>query len=220
MRASLLQRSFLEAAGTALLSYSIARAGHASLDSFQQAWLIGLTVCLLIHTCGRLSGAHFNPAVSLLLHQQRHGWRGLLHGEGARETLCYSLAQILGALLAFRLDPWLPTDATVFRLEAFVPELIFSAVLLFLIQAWSHEGRICPFAQPLAGVVIGSGLVVLVLLGGLTGSGIYNPAIALAMAWTRGVAGITPLIFAQLLAVPLVISLGTWIRSNSEGTGN
>ncbi len=217
MSSSLLQRSLLEAAGTTLLGYTIARAGHATLDSFQQAWLIGLTVCLLVHICGRISGAHFNPAVTLLLNQQLHGWRGLLRGEGARETLAYVLAQILGALLAFRLDPWLPPVATGFRADAFVPELIFSSVLLVLIQAWSREGRICPFAQPLAGVVIGTGLVVLVLLGGLTGSGIYNPAIALAMAWGRGVGGVLPLIGAQLLAVLLVVGLGSWARSSDHG---
>lgn len=57
-----------------------------------------------------------------------------------------------------------------FRLEASVPELIFRSVLVILIQAWSHAGRICPSPQPLAGVVIGTGHVVLMLLGGLTGS--------------------------------------------------
>lgn len=217
MSASLLQRSLLEAGGTALLGYSIARAAHASLDGFQQAWLIGLTVCLLVHTCGRISGAHFNPAVTLLLHQQRYGWRGLLRRDGACETLSYAVAQIAGALLAFRLDPWLPPPATGFSPEAFVPELIFSFVLLVLIQAWSREGRICPFAQPLAGVVIGTGLVALVLLGGLTGSGIYNPAIALAMLWARGIAGVGPLIVAQLLAVLLVLLLGAWFRSGRPG---
>lgn len=217
MSASLLQRSLLEAAGTTLLGYSIASAGHAPLDGFEQAWLIGLTVCLLVHTCGRISGAHFNPAVTLLLHQRVHGWRGLLRGEGARETLGYVVAQIVGALVAFRLDPWMPPVATGFRAEAFLPELIFTSVLLVLIQAWSREGRICPFAQPLAGVVIGTGLVVLVLLGGLTGSGIYNPAIALAMAWGRGISGVLPLIAAQLLAVVLVLGLGTWFRT---GNGN
>ena len=217
MAANLLQRSLLEGGGTALLGFTIARASHGGLDAFQQAWLIGLTVCLLIHTCGRLSGAHFNPAVTLLLHHQRYGWRGLVTGEGARETLAYGLAQILGAVLAFRLDPWGPPVGQAFTAAAFVPELVFSAILLALIQAWSREGRLCPFAQPLAGVVLGSGLVVLVLLGGLTGSGLYNPAIALAMSWIRGIGGVWPLIGAQLLAVVVLIVLGPWFRLEAEG---
>jgi len=209
---SLLQRSVVEGAGTALLGFAIARAGHSALDSFQQAWLIGLTLCLLIHTCGRLSGAHFNPAVTLLLQQQRFGWRGCLRGEAGRETLAYGLAQLIGAVVAFRLDPWIPQTGQVFQAAAFLPELVFSFILLTLIQAWSREGKICPFAQPLAGVVLGLGLVALVLLGGLTGSGIYNPAIAVAMAVGRGVEGIGPLILAQLLAAGLVVLLGPLFR--------
>ena len=218
MAHNLLQRSVVEGAGTALLGFAIARAGHSGLDGFQQAWLIGLTLCLLIHTCGRLSGAHFNPAVTLLLQQQRVGWRGCLRGEAGRETLAYGLAQVIGALLAFRLDPWIPQTSQVFQATAFLPELVFSVVLLTLIQAWSREGKICPFAQPLAGVVLGLGLVALVLLGGLTGSGIYNPAIAVAMAVGRGAEGIGPLIGAQLLATVLVVVLGPLFRAVPDHT--
>jgi glycerol uptake facilitator-like aquaporin len=219
MGLALLQRTVLEGAGTALLGFAVARAAHSSLDGFQQAWLIGLTLCLLIHTCGRLSGAHFNPAVTLLLQHQRHGWRGVLLGPGGRETLAYGLAQVLGAMMAFRLDPWIPPAGQGFGATAFLPELVFSFILFGLIKAWSREGKICPFAQPLAGVVLGVGLVVLVLLGGLTGSGVYNPAIAVAMALGRGVGGIAPLIAAQFLAALLLIALSPLFQPTLAADG-
>lgn len=205
MTLNLARRALIEAIGTATLAFALVRLGHGGFGPFEQAWGIGLTVCLLIHLFGRLSGAHFNPAVTLLLNQQRFGWRGLYRGQGLLETVAYWVAQVLAAVLVFRLDP-LSTAPASFGWAGVVPELIFSAGLLGLILVWSHEGKICPFAQPLSGVVIGLGLVVLVLLGGLSGSGLYNPAIALALI-SQGARGVLPMIAAQLLAALALMGL-------------
>jgi glycerol uptake facilitator-like aquaporin len=205
MPLSLARRALLEAIGTATLAFAIVRLGHSGLSSFEQAWAIGLTLCLLIHLLGRLCGAHFNPAVTLMLNQQRFGWPGLLQGQGLRETAVYWLAQVLAAVAVFRLDP-VATVPPAFNAAGVLPELIFSAVLFALILVWSHEGKICPFAQPLSGVVIGLGLVVLVLLGGLSGSGLYNPAIAAGLI-SQGGRGVLPMVVAQLLAALLLMRL-------------
>jgi glycerol uptake facilitator-like aquaporin len=207
---SLVRRALLEAMGTALLAFAIVRLGHSSFGPFEQAWGIGLTLCLLIHLLGRLCGAHFNPAVTLLLNQQRFGWHGLWRGQGLRETGAYWLAQILAAVAVFRLDP-LATVPPPFSWGGVVPELIFSAALYGLILAWSREGKICPFAQPLSGVVIGMALVALVMLGGLSGSGLYNPAIAAGLI-SQGGRGILPMIAAQLLAAVLLMRWPSPIR--------
>ena len=209
MPLTLARRAVLEAIGTATLAFAIVRLGHSGFGPFEQAWAIGLTLCLLIHLFGRLCGAHFNPAVTLLLNQQRFGWRGLLHGQGMRETAVYWLAQVLAAVAVFRLDP-LATVPPPFNGAGVVPELIFSAALFGLILVWSREGKICPFAQPLSGVVIGLALVVLVVLGGLSGSGLYNPAIAAGLI-SQGGRGVLPMIGAQLLAVLLVL----WLQFRS-----
>lgn len=205
MPLTLARRALLEAIGTATLAFAIVRLGHSRFGPFEQAWTIGLTLCLLIHLLGRLCGAHFNPAVTLLLNQQRFGWQGLLRGQGLRETGAYWLAQVLAALAVFRLDPLATTPAP-FHGAGVVPELIFSAALYGLILVWSHEGKICPFAQPLSGVVIGLALVALVLLGGLTGSGLYNPAIGAGLI-SQGGRGVLPMLGAQLLATLLVLLL-------------
>jgi len=55
MPLSLARRALLEAIGTATLAFAIVRLGHSGLSSFEQAWAIGLTLCLLIHLLGRLA---------------------------------------------------------------------------------------------------------------------------------------------------------------------
>jgi glycerol uptake facilitator-like aquaporin len=105
----------------------------------------------------------------------------------------------------FRLDP-LATVPPPFTGAGVVSELIFSAALYGLILVWSREGKICPFAQPLSGVVIGLALVALVVLGGLSGSGLYNPAIAAGLI-SQGGRGVLPMIGAQLLAALLIMRL-------------
>ena len=199
---TLFQRAAMEGAGTVLLAFTISRAASGQLSSFEQACMIGLTLSLLIHLCGRLSGAHFNPAVTLLLQHQRWGWAGLGRGVVWRECFAYGVAQLIGARVGFAFDP-LAAAPEPLALGGVVPEFAFSIALFALILVWSHEGRICPFAQPLAGVVIGLGLVV---LGGLTGSGLYNPAIALALV-ARGGEGVLPLVASQLLAALALMAL-------------
>ena len=89
-----------------------------------------------------------------------------------------------------------------------------SSALFGLILRWSREGRICPVSQPLSGLVIGSGLSVLVLLGGLTESGIYNPAMAIALA-VKGMDGSILAIVNEFMAAGLLLLyLPPWPRSS------
>ena len=85
-----------------------------------------------------------------------------------------------------------------------MPEVLFSLALYSLILRWSDEGRICPFAQPLSGIVIGLGLGFLALIGGLSQSGIYNPAIAIGLA-SNGMSGVVTAIAGQLIAVVVLL---------------
>ena len=205
MRNTLTGRCLVEALATGFLSFAISRVSHSNHNEFEQAIVIGLTLALLIHLCGRFSGAHFNPLVSFMLNRQRFGrgaWSSRLFW---RETLGYSGAQCVGAVVGFRLDPPLETGA-VFANSAFAPELCFSFALLSLILVWSREGRVCPFSQPLSGVVVGMGLSSLIVLGGLTECGVYNPAVSLALI-TDGAQGVSLLMLAQSVSLGLLILL-------------
>ena len=205
MKNSLTGRCLVEALATGFLSFAISRISHSNNNNFEQAIVVGLTLSLLIHLCGRFSGAHFNPLVSFMLNGQRFGNRAWSSSMFWRETIGYSVAQCVGAVVGFRLDPPEETGV-VFSNAAFAPELCFSIALLALILTWSREGRVCPFSQPLSGVVIGMGLSGLVVLGGLTECGVYNPAISLALM-TEGAHGIPLLVLAQGLALGLLVLL-------------
>lgn len=90
---------FAEAMGTALLTLAAAGAGAASGSigglmggGGNGAWGAGLTLVVLVLVFGPVSGAHFNPAVSVGL---------MLNGRLAKTKLVpYIVAQLLGATVA------------------------------------------------------------------------------------------------------------------------
>ena len=214
MTMPLWQRTALEAFGTGFLAFTVGRLGSSEFNGFEQAIVIGLCLAMLIHLMGRATGAHFNPAVTLLLNAQRFGRARLLSRGALRESVAYISAQLLGATVGLGLNPF-DRPINDFALDAWLPEFVFSFVLFGLILRWSSEGRICPVAQPLSGLVIGSGLSVLVLLGGLTNSGIYNPAMAIAFAF-KGMGGSIMAIVDQFLAAGLMLLLLTSQPQSSD----
>ena len=214
MTMPLWQRTALEAFGTGFLAFAVGRLGGSEFSGFEQAIVIGLCLALLIHLMGRATGAHFNPAVTLLLNAQRFGRARLISRDARRESVAYIAAQLLGATVGLGLNPF-DRPINDFALDAWLPEFVFSFVLFGLILRWSSEGRICPVAQPLSGLVIGSGLSVLVLLGGLTNSGIYNPAMAIAFA-VKGMGGSIIAIVDQFLAAGLMLLLLTSQPQSSD----
>lgn len=214
MTPPLIQRSGLEAIGTALLAFTIGRVGSSDLNGFEQAMAIGLCLTLLIHVIGRFSGAHFNPGVTLVLTHQRYGRSAFRSAESWMEAGSYIIAQIIGALIGFALNPSSSAGGA-FVLDGLVPEVIFSLAFYALVLRWSEEGRLCPFAQPLSGIVIGAGLGFLALVGGLSKSGIYNPAIAVGLT-SHGMNGALLAIIGQLVAVVALVLLTPAPQSSAD----
>ena len=134
MTLSLIQRSGLEAVGTALLVFTIGRVGRSDLNGFEQAISIGLCLTLLIHVIGRFSGAHFNPAVTVLLTVQRYRQQAFRSAESWFEAGSYITAQIIGALIGFALTPAASAGGA-FALDGLIPEALFSLAFFALILA-------------------------------------------------------------------------------------
>ena len=80
--------------GTGIMGVNLA-GGNLAIVLFANAFATGLILYLLITVLGPVSGAHMNPAVSLLF-----ALRGDL---GPRRALAYVGAQVIGALLAVAL---------------------------------------------------------------------------------------------------------------------
>ena len=189
MSATALRRGLLaEALGTAglvlfgtgaiIVNDQTGALGHGGV-----AAAFGLAVAVLIQAFGPVSGAHFNPAVTLAF------WAaGRFAG---RRVLPYTGAQVAGALLASGLLRLLaPTSPTLGATlpahgagEALAVELVLSFWLVLLILQVAHGSR---EQGLLAGLTIGAAVGLEALVGGPLSGASMNPARSLAPALLSG----------------------------------
>jgi glycerol uptake facilitator-like aquaporin len=196
---SLPERILLELLGSFCLAYAVITSfALQASPNFITFLSIGLALIFLIHLFGRSSGAHFNPSVSLMFFGQntlanpRNLWANLI------AFLGYAAAQVSGAWLGFHSRAFSPQSGP-FSLRSTFIEFGMTIALLWLIHAWSDEGRICPEARPLSGFVVGSGLTSLLFLGFADSVGILNPAFTLTFVGL-GAQGLEQIFVLQLLA--------------------
>jgi glycerol uptake facilitator-like aquaporin len=217
MRAPLPRRLLAEFIGTAALLAVIVGSGHmgemlaqgnAAIALLANSTATGLALYVLIVLFAPISGAHFNPAVSLALVLRRAmGWR---------EMLAYLPVQIFGAILGvvlahlmFGLDPVAIGTRVRTGPGLWLSETVATVGLLLTILL-GHRAR--PAQVPaLVGAYIAAAYW-------FTASTAFaNPAVTIARALTTTFAGIRPIdvpgfILAQLLgtvvALPLAAALG------------
>ena len=147
------------------------------------AAVFGMVVLAMIHALGDVSGAHFNPAVSLAF------WRaGRLPG---RDAARYAAAQCAGALAAAAaLRLLFPEHATLgatipagSMLQSFGLEAILSFLLIMVILGVAHGAR----EQGLmAGVAVGGTVALEAMFGGPVSGASMNPARSLGPALVSG----------------------------------
>lgn len=187
---ALSRRAAAEAIGTFALVF--AGAGAIITDSQRGGALgavgvglvFGLVILAAIAALGHVSGAHFNPAVSVSFWLTRH-----LPG---REAATYVVAQVAGALAAALLLwvvwPDRPADlgATVPSIavgRALLLEAVMSALLMLVIISVATDTRA---VGPPAAIAIGATVALDAMFGGpLTGASM-NPARSLGPAIVSG----------------------------------
>lgn len=185
---SLMRRAGAEAIG----AFGIVTAGcgaimvntmTGSLGHVGVALTFGLTVAVMIAATGHLSGAHFNPAVTVAFAVTRHfPWR---------EVPVYIAGQLLGAVggaltlqLLFgpvaNLGSTLPAGSA---LQSFGLEVLLTAALMFVIIAVATDTRA---VGELAALAIGFTVAVDAMWGGPISGASMNPARSFGPALVSG----------------------------------
>lgn len=155
-----------------------------SLSGLAIPLVFGLVIAVMIYSVGHISGAHFNPVVTLAFAVTRHF--------PPLKVLGYVAAQFLGALFASFLHhiflsnvdhDFGMTQTVLPQMAALGLEFLFSFFLMFVIMAVATDTRA---VGEMAGLAIGGIVAVCAFFGGpLTGASM-NPARSLGPALMAG----------------------------------
>jgi aquaporin NIP len=165
-------------AGAIMVDAKTGALGHVGV-----AITFGLVIMAMIYAVGHVSGAHFNPAVSLAFALSRHfPWP---------RVAAYWAAQVAGALLAAILlrgslgnvahvGATLPSGS---QRQSFVWEVLLTFFLMFVIMAVATDTRAVGEAAALA---VGGTVALDAMFGGPISGASMNPARSLGPALVSG----------------------------------
>lgn len=143
----------------------------------------GATLTAMVYACGHVSGAHFNPAVTLAI---------FIRGKcAARDIPGYIIGQVAGAMLAVVTSAYLLGEMDVAAIQRdpvlFVPGVLaefigtFALCWVILNVAFSNATK----GNSYYGLAIGLTVTgCSYLLSGVSGAA-FNPAVALSMSFTE-----------------------------------
>ncbi|KAI5384860.1 nodulin-26 [Lathyrus oleraceus] len=207
-----LQKLIAEVVGTYFLIFAgcasiIVNKNHdnaVTLPGIAIVW--GLALVVLIYSLGHISGAHFNPAVTIAFASTR--------SFPLLQVPAYITAQVLGATIAsgtLKLifsgthDQFSGTLPSGSNLQTFVFEFIITFYLMFIICGVATDSRAI---GELAGIAIGSTLLLNVIISGPITGASMNPVRSLGPAFMhseyRG-------IWIYLISPVLGAVAGAWV---------
>ena len=215
MKASLAQRLAAEALGTAFLVATVVGSGimaerltrDVALELLANTLPTGAILVVLITILGPISGAHFNPAVSLVFAVKRE--------LAARETALYVAVQIAGGVmgtvaahLMFALPMMAPSMKARTGLALWFAEWVATFGLIVTIHAGIRFAR--------SSVPWLVGLYITAAYWFTASTSFANPAVAIARSLTDTFSGIRPIdvpgfIVAQLVGALCGMALSGWL---------
>lgn len=159
---------FTEILGTFFLTLVVAFTGSP--------FAIGAVLVALVYAGGHISGAHYNPSVSLA--------QFIAKRITAKELFFYSLSQILGAVLAvvtfaliIRFPFTVSPNSEASTLQVFMFELIFTFILAYIVLSVTTKTlKNNQFFGLAIGLVLMAGVFSAVNISGA----VFNPAIAIS----------------------------------------
>ncbi|KAK7379920.1 hypothetical protein VNO78_34196 [Psophocarpus tetragonolobus] len=134
----------------------------------------GFSVTIMVYSLAHVSGAHFNPAVTITFALYRHFPLKLVP--------FYIIAQVLGSILAsgtlyllFEIDDnsYFGTKPAGTPIQSFIFEIITSCLLMFVVSAVSTDNRAI---GKLGGIAVGMTITVDVFIAGPVSGASMNPA--------------------------------------------
>jgi len=156
----------IEFIGTFLLVLAIGLTGNPLA--------IGVMLMVMVYMGGHISGAHYNPAVSIAMI-----FRGLL---SVKEAINYILSQLAGAFLAAIFVQWvggavmqIAPNGTASVLQILAVEAIFTFALVLVILNVATNPK--TEGNSYYGLAIGFTVMAGAFAGGGISGGAYNPAV-------------------------------------------
>ena len=213
---SLAQRSVAECLGTALLLAGVVGSGimaaklaggNGALALLCNTLPTGAILAVLILTFGPVSGAHFNPAVSIAM--------ALRHELPLRVAAVYIAMQIVGGILGvlaahamFELPLWQFSMTVRTGPGQWFAECVATFGLLLTIFGCA--------AQTPAAIPYAVGLYITAAYWFTASTSFANPAVTIARALSDTYAGIAPadvlaFIAAQIVGMLAAVALGRWL---------
>ncbi len=212
------RRLAAEALATALLLAAVVGSGimaerlaggNVALALLANAVATGAILPVLIMIFAPVSGAHLNPAVTLVLALRRE--------IGAAPAGLYVVAQVAGAIagvvlahLMFGLEPLAASPTARNGAGQWIAEAVATGgLVLTILGIRQSRPEVVPYAV---------GLYVTAAYWFTASTSFANPAVTLARALTPSFAGIAPadapaFILVQLLAAPAAAALWSWLAA-------
>jgi glycerol uptake facilitator-like aquaporin len=222
MKPKLLRRLAAECLGTAMLLAAIVGSGimaerlaggNVAVALLANTIATGAALVALILTFGKISGAHFNPAVTIC--------DALLKGISLRDAFWYVIAQVSGAIagvgianLMFELPVFFASTKVRTGMAQWLSEFVAAFGLLAVIWGCSrlHNSVVVPFAV---------GAYITAAYWFTASTSFANPAVTIARSMSDSFAGIrpadvAPFILAQFLGAFAATFLFKWLVPVTE----
>lgn len=182
-----------EFVGTFFIVVAPVLASRFKADLMTSAMVSGLAVLAMIYALGPVSGAHFNPAVTLgFAAAGRFPWRQVASYMGAQFAGAIAGAGLVAALFGPGFGAHIPSGSAG---QSVAVEVLLGFLLMLVIAAVATDKRVHPGVP---GAAIGLTVVLGVLIGGPISGGSMNPARSFGPAvFNPGALGV---IYVYLLA--------------------